>query len=80
MCVHTHMCNQSYLILCDPMDCSPAVSSAHGIFQARILELPHPTPFPHWVGDHPNAGIEPMSPVSPVLAGKFFTIKPPGSS
>ena len=24
--------------LCDPMDCSPAGSSVHGIFQARILE------------------------------------------
>ena len=22
----------------DPMDCSPPVSSAHGIFQARVLE------------------------------------------
>ena len=24
--------------LCDPMDCSPPVSSVHGIFQTRILE------------------------------------------
>ena len=29
---------QSYLTLCDRMDCSPPGSSAHGIFQARILE------------------------------------------
>ena len=29
---------QSYLTLCDPMDCSPAGSSVHGILQARILE------------------------------------------
>ena len=29
---------QSYLILCDPMDCNPPGSSVHGIFQARILE------------------------------------------
>jgi len=29
---------QSCLIFCDPMDCSPPGSSAHGIFQARILE------------------------------------------
>ena len=29
---------QSYLILCNSMDCSPPVSSVHGIFQARILE------------------------------------------
>ena len=29
---------QSCLTLCDPTDCSPAGSSAHGILQARILE------------------------------------------
>ena len=28
---------QSYLTLCDPMDCSPLGSSVHGILQARIL-------------------------------------------
>ena len=29
---------QSCLTLSDPMDCSPSGSSAHGIFQARVLE------------------------------------------
>ena len=29
---------QSCLTLRDPMDCSPPGSSAHGIFQARVLE------------------------------------------
>ena len=29
---------QSRLTLCDPMDCSPPGSCAHGTFQARILE------------------------------------------
>ena len=29
-------------------------------------------------GDLPDPGIEPMSPVSPALAGGFFTTKPPG--
>ena len=29
---------QSCPTLCDPMDCSPPGSSAHGIFQARVLE------------------------------------------
>ena len=29
---------QSYLILCDPVDCSPTGSSVQGILQARILE------------------------------------------
>ena len=34
MHAHAQLC----LTLCDPMDCSPPVSSGHGIFQARILE------------------------------------------
>ena len=64
---------QSYLTLRNPMDCSPPGCSVHGISQARILE---------WVaisspGDLPNPGIEP---VSPVLAGGFFTTEPSGKS
>ena len=42
---------QSCLMLSDPMDCSLPGSSAHGIFQARVLEWgailansKHPTP------------------------------------
>ena len=35
--------------------------------------LPLPSP-----GDLPNPGIEPVSLVSPVLAGRFFTTVPPG--
>ena len=35
-------------------------------------EWPFPPP-----GDLPNPGIEPMSPVSPALADKFFTTEPP---
>ena len=34
--------------------------------------LPFPSP-----GDLPNPGTEPMFPVSPALAGKFFTTEPP---
>ena len=30
--------DQSCLILCNPMDCSPSGSSVHGILQARILK------------------------------------------
>jgi len=33
--------------------------------------LPFPSP-----GDLPDPGIEPMSPISPVLTGEFFTIVP----
>ena len=34
------MCSvgQSYLTLCNPMDCSPPGSSVHGISQAKVLE------------------------------------------
>ena len=56
------------------MDCSLSGSSVHGIFQARILE---------WVAisysrDLPDPGMEPVSLMSPALAGRFFTIEPPG--
>ena len=54
------------------MDYSPPGSSVHGISQARILEEVAFPPF--W--DLPNLEIEP---VSPALAGGFFTAKPPGS-
>ena len=36
-CMHAKRI-QSCLILCEPMDCSPPGSSAHGILQARMLE------------------------------------------
>ena len=31
-------------------------------------------------GDLPDPGIEPASPMSPALAGGFFTVEPPGKS
>ena len=37
--------------------------------------LPFPPP-----GDLPDPAIEPTSPVAPALAGRFFTIEPPGKS
>ena len=52
---------QSCPTLCDPMDGSLPGSSVHGILQARRLE---------WVA---MPGIEPMSLMSPALAGRFFT-------
>ena len=52
------------------MDDSPPGSSVHGISQARLLELPFPSP-----GDRPDPGIKPMS---PALAGRFFTTEAPG--
>ena len=44
-------------ILCDPVNCSPPVSSVHGILQVRILgwiAIPYP-------GHLPYPGIEPWS-------------------
>ena len=69
-----HSVAHSCLTLCDPMDCSLLGPSVRGISQARILE---------WVAtsysrDLPNPGIEPVSLVSPALAGGFFTTEPPG--
>ena len=70
-CVLSHF---NHVWLCDPMDCSPPGSSVHGILRARILEwVTMPPP-----GDLPNPGIEPMSLMSPALAGSFFTTAPLG--
>ena len=51
--------------LCDPMNCSPPVSSVHGIVQARILE---------WVAV-PLPGLEPAS---PTLQTDSLPSEPPG--
>ena len=55
----TYVCiiPQSYLTLCNPLDCSLPGPAAHRIFQARILEwVPFPTP-----GDRPHPGMKPTS-------------------
>ena len=62
---------QSCLTLCTPMDSSPTGSCVHGISrQEYVSGLPFPP-----LGDLPDPGIEP---VSPALAGGFFTTEPPG--
>ena len=53
---------QSYLSLCDPMDCSPGFSR-----QEHHSGLPCPSP-----EDFAYPGIEPVSLISPTLAGGFF--------
>ena len=54
------------------MECSPPGSLVHAILQARILGgLPFPPP-----GDLPDPGIEPSSPASSALEGRFT--EPPG--
>ena len=62
---------ESYLTLCDPMDCSPPGSSVHGISQARILEWAA-IPFS---GDLPDPEIEPGV---PALQADSLLSKPPG--
>ena len=63
---------QSCTTLCDPMGCSPSVSSVYGIVQARVLE---------WVAisfsrDLPDPRVEPRSPPlqadTSELRGKLF--------
>ena len=65
VCVCMHMCPQSCLTLCNPMDYSPP-----GIFQTRILEW---VPFPSQEDPLGPPGFEPTSLASPALAGRLFT-------
>ena len=82
---HGHICNlclkdkctcgakslQSCLTLCDPMDHSLPGSSVHGILHAKLLEVGCHAPLQ---GNLPDPEIESMSPMFPVLAGRFFTV------
>ena len=63
----------SHVQLCNPMDCSPPGSSAHGILQARILE---------WAATFPSPGdlFDPViEPVSPALQADSLPSEPPVS-
>ena len=64
----------SHVQLCNTRDCSPPGSCVHGIFQARILELPFPSP-----RDLPGPGTEPASPVSPILQADSLPLSHWGS-
>ena len=70
---HTRVHAQSCPTLCDPMDCNPPGFSV----KFSRWEYWSGLPFPN-VGDLPNPRIEPVSLVSPVLAGGFFTTAPLG--
>ena len=71
------VCMLSYVLtLCNPMDWSPPGSSSMGFSRQEYWSrLPLPSP-----GDLPNIGIEPLSPVSPALAGRVFIAVTPGRS
>ena len=63
---------KSYLSLCNPVAYSPPGSAVHGIFQAGYRSgFPFPSP-----RNLPDPGVEPAS---LVLAGRFFTLEPPGN-
>ena len=67
---------QRCLTLCNSMDYTPLGSSVHGILQERILEcvvMASPR-------DLPDPGIEPVSLMSPTLAGGFFITETPRKS
>ena len=57
--------------LCNSMDYSPRAPLSMGFPRQEYWSgLPFPSP-----GNLPNSGIEPLS---PALAGRFFTTEPPG--
>ena len=66
------VCAKSCLTLCNPTDCSPWGSSVHGIFHQEYWSgLPFPPP-----EDLPDPKTEPVSNVSPALAGVFLITVP----
>ena len=68
MCVYAKSLH-SCLTLCDPMDLRLPDSSIHGSLQARTLEyVAISSP-----GDLPGPEIEPLSLMSPTLAGRILT-------
>ena len=74
--LHHVLVAQSSQTFCNSMDCSPPDFFIHEIFQTRILaSVAFPTP-----GNFPDPGIEAEFPVSPALAGRFFTTAPPGKA
>ena len=57
---------------CPTVDCSPPDSSVHGFSRQEYWSgLPGPPP-----GDHPDPGIERVSPAPLALAGGLFTTEP----
>ena len=68
------VCVQSCLTLCVPWTAAYQAPLSMGFFRQEYWSrLPFSTP-----GDLSDPGIEPVSLVSPELAGRFFTTLPPG--
>ena len=74
VCVCRHAKLLQSCLTCDPRHCSPPSSSVHGVSrQEHWSGLPCPSP-----GDLPHPGTEPMSLMSPALAGSSLPLAPPG--
>ena len=72
---HVCGCAQSRLTLCDPVDCSPPVSSVHGLFQTRKLEQ---VVISYSKGTYRSRDRVHVSGVS-CIDGQIFTPEPPGN-
>ena len=72
--MHVCMHAQSCPALCDPWTIANQTPLSMEFSRQEYWSgLPFSTP-----GYLPNLGIEPMYPISPALAGRFFTTAPPG--
>ena len=63
------------MYLCEPMDCNLPDTSVHGDSADKntgVSAMPSSR-------DLPNSGTEPVSLMSPALAGRLFTTEPPGN-
>ena len=70
MCTHAQSC----LIFESPWTLACQAPLSMGLSQQEYWNgLAFPPP-----GDRPNLGIEPASPASPAVAGRFFTTEPRG--
>ena len=70
VCSHIHSC----LTISDSMDYSRQAPLSMGFARQEYRSgLPFPSP-----GDLLDSGIKSTSPVSPALAGRYFTTEPPG--
>ena len=67
-------CFSHVQLFATPWTVAPQAPLSIGILQARKLELLFPPP-----GDHPDPGIEPMSPVTPALQAVSLMLSDQGS-
>ena len=65
---------ESYLTLCDPMDCSPCQAALPMGFSRQEYGTGRSCPPP---GDLPDPGIESEGPVSPALQADSLPTEPP---